>query len=280
MISFQTVLPPPVSVQVRGGCLCDEMGVGKTLEVIGLILARPPPATKAPSAADAGPSGIAAHGAAAAAVGITGDTAVAADADAVVEADVPPAKRAKLNSGHFSKPARKHVAQQSGSRSKTLAGMIPVAPNASARPHAPAGNASGQQRHDSSTAFAKGKAPAGSQQLPAGDTSDAQQLPGSDTAGAQQAAAAPPAASQYPLAGKTCGGTLVVTPPALLQQWVNELQHHSPGLKVKIYDGLKWHHQEVSVGHSDIGDCCMPRGWCDECTLQTVTSGTTRSCFT
>lgn len=40
--------------------------------------------------------------------------------------------------------------------------------------------------------------------------------------------------------GKLSGGTLVVCPPALLQQWVSELQNHAGGsLKVEVYDGIR-----------------------------------------
>jgi hypothetical protein len=36
----------------------------------------------------------------------------------------------------------------------------------------------------------------------------------------------------------------VVTPPAILQQWCNELAAHS-GLRVVVYDGLRWHRKEA-----------------------------------
>ena len=40
--------------------------------------------------------------------------------------------------------------------------------------------------------------------------------------------------------GKLRGGTLVVAPPALLQQWASELQNHAGGsLKVEIYSGIR-----------------------------------------
>ncbi|KAI9792106.1 MAG: hypothetical protein M1816_003088 [Peltula sp. TS41687] len=35
------------------------------------------------------------------------------------------------------------------------------------------------------------------------------------------------------------GGTLIVTPPHILQQWITELEHHAPTLKVFHYKGLK-----------------------------------------
>ncbi len=57
---------------------------------------------------------------------------------------------------------------------------------------------------------------------------------------------APPTCS-WPAAGRTGGGMLVVTPPAILQQWVNELRRHS-GLTVEVYEGLKWHRQQVRGG--------------------------------
>lgn len=57
-------------------------------------------------------------------------------------------------------------------------------------------------------------------------------------AAAAAAAAAPPAV--WPAPGKAAGGTLVVTPPAILQQWAREAARHAPGLQVVVYDGLKW----------------------------------------
>lgn len=40
--------------------------------------------------------------------------------------------------------------------------------------------------------------------------------------------------------GKLRGGTLVVAPPALLQQWASEIQNHTGGsLKVEIYSGIR-----------------------------------------
>jgi hypothetical protein len=44
--------------------------------------------------------------------------------------------------------------------------------------------------------------------------------------------------------GKYAGPTLVVTPPAILQQWCNELAEHSH-LQVVVYDGLKWQRKEA-----------------------------------
>ncbi len=51
--------PPPVEPAVRGGMLCDEPGLGKTITVAGLILrnvnrvARPPPPPPPPSPSQA-----------------------------------------------------------------------------------------------------------------------------------------------------------------------------------------------------------------------------------
>ena len=40
--------------------------------------------------------------------------------------------------------------------------------------------------------------------------------------------------------GKLRGGTLVIAPPALLQQWASEIQNHTGGsLKVEIYSGIR-----------------------------------------
>lgn len=48
-------------------------------------------------------------------------------------------------------------------------------------------------------------------------------------------------AMHWPSPGQWAGGTLVVAPPAILQQWVSEAQRHAPGLTVEVYEGLKWH---------------------------------------
>jgi hypothetical protein len=44
-------------------------------------------------------------------------------------------------------------------------------------------------------------------------------------------------------AAAATGGTLVVCPPALIQQWKGEVERHSR-LRVFIYEGVKWHREE------------------------------------
>lgn len=51
----------------------------------------------------------------------------------------------------------------------------------------------------------------------------------------------------WPAPGKWAGPTLVVTPPAILQQWVSEAKRHAPGLSVHIYDGLKWQRAQAET---------------------------------
>lgn len=48
----------------------------------------------------------------------------------------------------------------------------------------------------------------------------------------------------FPEHGKLPGGCLVVAPPMLLQQWANELERHS-GLRVSIYEGLRFYRTQV-----------------------------------
>jgi hypothetical protein len=61
-----------------------------------------------------------------------------------------------------------------------------------------------------------------------------------------------PTAPAWPAPGRRGGGMLVVTPPAILQQWANELGRHA-GLRVVVYDGLKWHRQQVRPGRGGPG---------------------------
>jgi hypothetical protein len=48
-------------------------------------------------------------------------------------------------------------------------------------------------------------------------------------------------------AGQWSGGTLVVCPPSILQQWVSEAARHSPQLKLVVYDGLKWQRAQADA---------------------------------
>lgn len=47
--------------------------------------------------------------------------------------------------------------------------------------------------------------------------------------------------SNLKLAIRTNKATLIVTPPTLTQQWVDELTLHAPSLKVLVYEGYKKH---------------------------------------
>ena len=51
---------------------------------------------------------------------------------------------------------------------------------------------------------------------------------------------------QSPSPKPRCSATLIITPPAILQQWKNELQVLAPSLSVYIYEGLR-----VEAGRSD-----------------------------
>jgi hypothetical protein len=68
-----------------------------------------------------------------------------------------------------------------------------------------------------------------------------EQLPLSPGAGEAEGLASPPAAAPSCTPGQPQrGGTLVVCPPALLQQWQAEISNHTHGaLTVEVYDGLR-----------------------------------------
>lgn len=44
----------------------------------------------------------------------------------------------------------------------------------------------------------------------------------------------------------------MVTPPAILQQWVGEVGRHT-GLRVVVYEGLAWHRKQVGGWGGGVG---------------------------
>jgi SNF2 family DNA or RNA helicase len=48
----------------------------------------------------------------------------------------------------------------------------------------------------------------------------------------------------WPAPGRPGGNTLVVAPQALVQQWQNELRRHS-GLRVEVYEGMRFYRQQA-----------------------------------
>jgi hypothetical protein len=66
-----------------------------------------------------------------------------------------------------------------------------------------------------------------------------------------------PPGSAWPAPGRPGGNTLVVAPQALVQQWQNELRRHS-GLRVEVYEGMRFYRQQarglgLGVGGSAAG---------------------------
>lgn len=162
---------PCRSLEAGAGLACNvtlysprrvALGAGKTVEIMALILMRPPP--QLPSVAPSGaPDASVVE---AAATGVQAGTAEGKRSlDDVAVADAPAAKRRRRTS------AGKHGAE-----------------------------------HD---ATARSRAPAVAAGVVAG----------------------------FPSAGKAAGGTLIVCPPTLLQQWANELDKHASSLRVVQYEG-------------------------------------------
>lgn len=151
-------------------------GIGKTVEVFSLILARPPPA------------------------GILGKRAAAADADA-----------GAADGAHDATRRSDYVSSDDDEDDCAFCPMFRRAADKSVR-------ASAEQ--PAAAAREGGSAPAAAAAREPLDSSKSRAANG---------------AGSWPAPGKWAGATLVVTPPAILQQWVAEAQKRTAGLRYVAY---------------------------------------------